>query len=113
LVLARPSCVSKLINSFHNKTRTVGKRSSQDIVDAVAADQEVGDLEAQLKLKREERDRKHIALNEKRSNVGKDVAGNKDFGDDSPLYGAMGFVHKSDRASGLTRKAKTPPVAGK
>lgn len=32
----------------------------------------------------------------------------KAFGDDSPLYGAMGFVRKSECASGLTRKTKTP-----
>ena len=30
------------------------------------------------------------------------------YGDDSPLYGAMGFVRKSEKKSGLTRKKKTP-----
>lgn len=34
------------------------------------------------------------------------VVGNKDFGNDSPLYGEMGFVRKSERQSGLTRKKK-------
>jgi hypothetical protein len=34
------------------------------------------------------------------------VAGVPDYDDDSPLYGAMGFVRKSERASGLTRKKK-------
>jgi len=82
-----------------------------DIADA-AADTEIGDIEAHLKMKREERDDKYFALNEKRSAVGKGVAGSKDYGDDSPLYGAMGFVRKSDRASGLTRKTK-PPTDGK
>lgn len=36
------------------------------------------------------------------------VAGNADYADDSPLYGAMGFVRKSERKSGLTKKKKTP-----
>ncbi len=36
------------------------------------------------------------------------VASDPAYGNDSPLYGAMGFVRKSDRASGLTRKAKLP-----
>ncbi len=29
------------------------------------------------------------------------------YGNDSPLYGAMGFVRKSEKKSGLTRKKKT------
>ncbi len=48
----------------------------------------------------------HVALNDKRSKVGLGVAGSAAYGNDSPLYGAMGFVRKSDRASGLTRKTK-------
>ena len=32
--------------------------------------------------------------------VGSSVRGDKNFGDDSPLYGAMGFKRKSERASG-------------
>jgi hypothetical protein len=52
------------------------------------------------------REGKYVRLNEKRSAVGKGVAGHKDYGDDSPLYGAMGFKRKSERASGWTRKSK-------
>ena len=78
-----------------------------DIADA-AADAAIGDMEAQLDMKRDVRDAKYAALNAKRSSAGKGVAGSKDYGDDSPLYGAIGFVRKSDRASGLTRKTKTP-----
>jgi hypothetical protein len=44
----------------------------------------------------------------KRVRVGNGVRANPDYGTDSPLYGAMGFVRDSDRASGLTRKRKTP-----
>ena len=69
-------------------------------------DAEIADLEAELKMKRDVRDDKYVALNDKRSKVGLGVAGNPDFGNDSPLYGAMGFVRKSEKKSGLTRKKK-------
>lgn len=78
-----------------------------DIADAANADSEIADLETQLKMKRDVRDGKYAALNDKRSKIGQGVAGNSDYGDDSPLYGAMGFVRKSERASGLTRKRKS------
>ena len=74
-----------------------------------AADAGIADLEAELKMKRDVRDGKYAALNDKRSKVGQGVAA---YGNDSPLYGAMSFVRKSDRASGLTRKAKPPTVTG-
>lgn len=79
-----------------------------DITACAADDATIGDLEAELKMKREVRDDKYAALNEKRSKVGLGVAGSAAYGNDSPLYGAMGFVRKSDRASGLTRKSKSP-----
>jgi hypothetical protein len=37
------------------------------------------------------------------------VAGDPAYGNDSPLYGAMGFVRKSEKKSGLTRKKKPQP----
>ncbi len=80
-----------------------------DITACAADDAAIGDLAAELKMKREVRDDKYVALNEKRSKVGLGVAGSAAYGNDSPLYGAIGFVRKSDRASGLTRKTK-PPV---
>ena len=57
-------------------------------------------------MKIDERDDSYVALNDKRSKVGQGVAGSSAYGDDSPLYGAMGFVRKSDKKSGLTRKKK-------
>ncbi len=71
-----------------------------------ADDAAIADLESELKMKRDVRDDKYVALNEKRSKVGTGVAGSPDYGDDSPLYGAMGFVRKSEKKSGLTRKKK-------
>ncbi len=64
------------------------------------------DLGAERKMKRDVRDDKYIALNDKRSKVGMGVAGDPAYGNDSPLYGAMGFVRKSEKKSGLTRKKK-------
>jgi hypothetical protein len=39
------------------------------------------------------------------------VKGDPENGEDGPLYAAMGYIRKSDRKSGLARKAKktTPP----
>lgn len=76
------------------------------IADAAQDDQEIADMEAKLQMRRDVRDGKYFAINQQRSRVGQGVAGNPAYGDDSPLYGAMGFVRKSVRASGLTRKKK-------
>lgn len=40
----------------------------------------------------------------------KAVVADKNFGDDSARNEAMGFVRKSERKSGLTRKSTTPPA---
>ena len=77
----------------------------QAAIEAAAADDAaIADLEAEIKMKRDIRDDKYKALDQQRSKVGMGVAGSPDYGNDSPLYGAMGFVRKSERASGLTRK---------
>ena len=41
------------------------------------------------------------------------VRGDVDYGDDCPLYSAMGFVRSSERKSGLTRKAQAAAAAAK
>lgn len=38
----------------------------------------------------------------------KGVVADPNFGDNSALYEAMGYIRKSDRKSGLTRKSATP-----
>ncbi len=68
----------------------------------------IADLTVELKMKSDVRDYKYAALDQKRSQIGMAVAGDPAYGDDSPLYGAMGFARKSERASGLTRKTKPP-----
>lgn len=52
-------------------------------------------------------DNKYRRLNSMMVDVRTGVAGHKDYGEDHPLYGGMGFVMKSERKSGLTRKKKT------
>ncbi|HEY1771504.1 MAG TPA: hypothetical protein VGG02_14730 [Chthoniobacterales bacterium] len=39
------------------------------------------------------------------------VKGDPAFGENSDLYEEMGYVRKSERKTGLTRKKKTPPPA--
>ena len=90
---------------FNGTTQT---QFDADIDAAAAADASIDNREAQLKLEREARDDMYAALDEKRVKVGQGVVGNASYGDDSPLYGAMGFVRKSERKSGLTKKKKTP-----
>ena len=80
-----------------------------EIQSAAADDAAIDDPEVELKMKRDVRDDKYKKLNNNRSKVGMGVAGDPAYGNDSPLYGAMGFVRKSERASGLTRKKKPTP----
>ena len=42
--------------------------------------------------------------------VVKGVVGDPAFGEDSALYEAMGYVRKSERKTGLTRKKKGEPA---
>lgn len=58
-----------------------------DIDASATTDNEIGDLEAELKIKREVRDDLYVVLNDKRSKVGLGVAGSAAYGNDSPLYG--------------------------
>ena len=80
------------------------------ITAAQAVEDEIDDLEAQLKMKKAERDAKYGSLDDDSVKVRNGVVADPNFGDDSPLYGAMGFIRKSERASGLTRKKKTPAI---
>ncbi len=88
----------------------IAQADFQTEVEACAAkDAEIADLRAELNMKIDARDDAYVTLNDKRSKVGQGVAGDPAYGDDSPLYGAMGFVRKSEKKSGLTRKTKPTP----
>ena len=79
-----------------------------DIEAAANAEHELAEILAQADMKRAEIADRYAALNDKSNNVANDVRGDKNYGEDSALYGAMGFKRKSERASGLTRKTKSP-----
>jgi hypothetical protein len=63
-------------------------------------------LEAQRSAAIRRRDDADELAREKMDLVVNAVRGNPDFGPDSPLYRALGFIPKSERRSGLTRKVK-------
>jgi hypothetical protein len=83
-----------------------------DIQAASAADQEIADMEAQIKMKKTVRAEKYKKLNDDSVDIRDGVEGHADFGPDHPIYAAMGFVRTSERKSGLTRKktSPTPPA---
>lgn len=80
-----------------------------EIEAAESIDQEIADLYAQAKMKEIERDARYTALNKKSVSVREGVEGDPNFGANSPLYAAMGFIIEALRKSGLTRK-KNPPT---
>jgi len=88
---------------FRNTTK---ENHDARIAAGQAVEDEIEDLRTQLSMKEDERDDIYMALDDDNVDIGKGVVGHKDFGDDSELYGAMGFVRKSERKSGLTRKPK-------
>lgn len=79
---------------------------SAELESAALIEQEISDLERQISLKEAERDDAYLEISNKSVLIANGVRGDADYGPDSPLYGAMGFVRTSERASGLTRKKK-------
>lgn len=81
---------------------------------AAARAEDVGILadEAALDARKDRRDNMYKALNTKRVNVRRGVSGDANFGEDSPMYGAMGNVRTSERDSGLTRDLKDDKKEG-
>lgn len=64
------------------------------------------DLKAQLTLLDTDIENRYGDLDDNTVGVANGVRGSKDYGDDSALYGAMGYVRASERKSGLTHKKK-------
>lgn len=92
------------VNEFKNVTKA---DFDADIAIGQALEDEANDLRAQLKMKDDQCTDHYKKINRNKSNVAEGVRGHKNYGDDSLLYGAMGFVRKSERKSGLTRKIKS------
>ncbi|MCU0238069.1 MAG: hypothetical protein MUC29_01395 [Pyrinomonadaceae bacterium] len=66
----------------------------------------IANLEAELEHKKQERDAIDGNNKQMAMRIVDSVAGHQNHGRDSGLYKAMGFVPKSERKSGLTRKKK-------
>jgi hypothetical protein len=71
---------------------------------------QIDGLNAQLTAAIDHRDTADVATNAAVQLVVSAVKGDPNYSDDSDLYDAMGYVRRSDRASGLSR-SKTPPPA--
>jgi hypothetical protein len=65
--------------------------------------EDIGDQTTEEKTVRETEDLRSLAMLD---DVIDGVIGHEDFGKDSALYEALGFIRKSQRKSGLTRKRK-------
>jgi hypothetical protein len=106
--------VTKMNNAWKQGAPTVafkGIKQSDfqaDIEAADAIEQEIASLEAQVKMKKNERDAAYLKLNEDSIKVRDGVEGDVNFGTNHPLYEGMGFTTDDNRASGLTRKKKAP-----
>jgi hypothetical protein len=77
---------------------------------------QIKDLETQISQLIVDRDAADAVTNKANAAVVKGIVGDVNYGDDSDLYGACGYVRKSERASGLTRKnaaAQKAAAAGK
>lgn len=70
---------------------------------------ELARLEAQVTQWQNRRDDADGKTTEVIQKVVNGVKGDPAFGEDCDLYEAMGYVRKSERKSGLTKKKSTPP----
>ena len=70
-------------------------------------------LEDQLTSAQDARDNADAVTSDTNQKVVNGVKGDPNFGDDSDLYDAMGYVRKSDRQSGLTKKKNAAQSAAK
>jgi len=77
---------------------------------ALDAREELAKLDAQYTQWQNRRDDADKAANEAVQKVVKGVVGDPAFGENSDLYEAMGYIRKSERKSGLTKKKQAPPA---
>lgn len=86
---------------FAERTLEQFKQEMQLCLDA-KANFEAAD--AQWEVARRERDVAYAKGNEQMLCVVNSVKGHPKYGENSPVYAAMGYVPKSERSSGLTRR---------
>ena len=106
--------VTKMNNAWKQGAPTVTFKGitqpafQADIESAAAKEQEIADLEAQVQMRKQERDALYQGLNDDSIKVRDGVEGDVNFGTNHPLYEGMGFTTDDNRKSGLTRKKKAP-----
>jgi hypothetical protein len=76
---------------------------------STAARQKIDALEAQLAEAYAERDRADEAFETKSKQVVAGVLADPTEGDDSALYGALGYTRSSEQKTGLTRRKRNQP----
>jgi len=96
--------------SFGGMTLAQYKTKVQPSFDARTA---IDGLNAQLTAALDTRDDADGVTSDTNQKIIKGVVGDPNYGDDSNLYEAMGYVRKSERASGLSRKSSTAQAAAK
>jgi len=94
--------------SFGGMTLAQFKTKVQPSFDARTA---LAGIEAQKTAALDTRDKADVITLATNQLVVNGVKGDPNYGDDSNLYDAMGYVRKSERQSGLTKKAKPAPSA--
>ena len=80
------------------------------VSDPLTVRDEIEALESQLEGKKAEKLIADASANEVLDLVVNSVRGTPGFGQDCPLYRAFGYIRKSERKSGLTRKGGKPAV---
>ncbi len=89
--------------TFAGKTLAQVKQTVKPSLDARA---QIADLEQQTTTARVHRDNADPASLEVVQQVVNSIKGDPNYGENSPLYAALGYVRKDDRKSGLTRASK-------
>jgi len=96
--------------SFGGMTLAQYKAKVQPSFDART---QIDNLNAQLTAALDTRDDADAVTTDTNQKVINGVKGDPNYGDDSNLYEAMGYVRKSERASGLTKKSKAAQASAK
>jgi hypothetical protein len=96
--------------SFGGMTLAQYKTKVQPSFDARTT---IDGLNAQLTAATDNRDNADAVTSDANQKVVNGVKGDPNYGDDSNLYDAMGYVRKSERASGLSKKSNAAPAAAK
>jgi len=96
--------------SFGGMTLAQYKTKVQPSFDARTT---IDGLNAQLTAAMDTRDDADAVTTATNQKVINGVKGDPNYGDDSNLYETMGYVRKSERASGLTKKSNAAQAAAK